>query len=63
VTAAAACGPPAEIEKAKALLKKRSVTLELSDQKMGTALAIWKDTGASCKTDAVLTHILSKLGE
>ena len=63
VTAAAVCGPSPEIEKAKALLKKRSVTLELLDQKRETALAIWKDTAASCKTDAVLTHILSKLGE
>ena len=61
--AAAVCGPSPEIEKAQALLKPRSVTLELLDQKMETALAIWKDTAASCKTDAVLARILSKLGE
>ena len=63
LAAVAACGPSPEIEKAKPLLKKRSVSLEVSDQKMQTALSIWKGAPASCKTDAVLTHILSKLGE
>ncbi|MEO8369315.1 MAG: tetratricopeptide repeat protein [Candidatus Solibacter sp.] len=59
----AACGPSPEIEKAKPLLKKRPVSLELSDQKMETALSIWKGAAASCKTDAVLAHVLAKLGE
>jgi hypothetical protein len=63
LAAAALCGPSPEIEKAKPLLKMRSVSLEVSDRKMQTALSIWKAAPASCKTDAVLTHILSKLAE
>jgi hypothetical protein len=35
----------------------------VSDQKMQNALSIWKAAPAPCKTDAVLTHILSKLAE
>jgi hypothetical protein len=60
---AAACGPSPEIEKARPLLKRRAASLEASDQKMDAALGIWNGEAASCKTDAVLTHILSKLGE
>ena len=63
LVAVAVCGPSPEIEKAKPLLKKRSVSLEVSDQKMQTALSIWKAAPAPCKTDAVLTHILSKFPE
>ena len=63
LAAAAACGPSPEIEKAMPLLKKKSVSLEASDQKMETALSVWKAAPAACKTDAVLTHILSKVGE
>jgi chloride channel protein, CIC family len=63
LAAVAACGPSPEIEKAKPLLKKRVVSLEVSDQKMETAISIWKGAGAPCKTDAVLTHVLAKLGE
>jgi CIC family chloride channel protein len=61
--AIAGCGTSPEIEKAKPLLKKRSISLEVSDQKMQNALSIWKAAPAPCKTDAVLTHILSKLPE
>src|ERR1035438_7606393 len=61
--AVAGCGTSPEIEKAKPLLKKRSISLEVSDQKMQNALSIWKAAPAPCKTDAVLTHILSKLPE
>jgi tetratricopeptide (TPR) repeat protein len=61
--AVAGCGTSPEIEKAKPLLKKRSISLEVSDQKMQNALSIWKAAPAPCKTDAVLTHILSKLAE
>jgi tetratricopeptide (TPR) repeat protein len=61
LAAASACGPTPEIEKAMPLLKKPAVSLEVSDQKMERALSIWKATPASCKTDAVLAHILSKL--
>ena len=39
LVAAAACGTSPEIEKAKPLLKKRAVSLEVSDQKMETALS------------------------
>ena len=63
LTAVAVCGPSSEIEKAQRLLKKRSASLEVSDQKMQTALNIWKAAPASCKTDAVLTHILPKIVE
>lgn len=51
------------MEKAKPLLKKRSVGLEVSDQKMETALRIWKGAASSCKTDPLLTHILAKIEE
>jgi hypothetical protein len=61
LAAASACGSSPEIEKATQLLKKPAVSLEVSDQKMETALRIWKAAPASCKTDAVLDHILSKL--
>jgi hypothetical protein len=61
--AAAACGPSAEIEKAKPLLKQRAVSLAASDRKMETALGIWNRAPAPCKTDAVLAHILSKVRE
>ena len=63
LTAVAVCGPSSEIEKAQRLLKKRSASLEVSDQKMQTALNIWKAAPASCKTDAVLAHILPKIVE
>ena len=63
LAAAAACGTSPEIEKAGSLLKKRSVSLEATDQKMQAALSIWKAAPASCKTDAVLIHILSKVAE
>ena len=63
LVAAAVCGPSPDIEKVKPLLKKRSVSLEVSDQKMQAALSIWKAAPAPCKTDAVLTHILAKIAE
>ena len=63
VDAAAACGPSPQIEQAQALLKKRAVSLEVSDQKMAAALGIWKAAPAPCKTDAELTHVLSKIRE
>lgn len=63
LTAAAACGPSPGIEQAKLLMKRRVLTLDVTDQKMEAALHIWKDAGASCKTDEALRHILSKLGE
>src|ERR1035438_9067651 len=61
--AVAGCGTSPEIQKAKPLLKKRSISLEVSDQKMQNALSIWQAAPAPCTTDAVLTHILSKLPE
>lgn len=63
ISAVAVCGTSPEIEEAKPLLKERAVSLEVSDQKMETALNIWKSAATSCKTEAVLTHILAKLGE
>ena len=63
LVATAVCGPSPDIEKAQPLLNKRSVSLEVSDQKMQAALSIWKAAPAPCKTDAVLTHILSKIAE
>jgi chloride channel protein, CIC family len=63
VAAAAACGPAAEIEKAKRLLQERAVSLDLPDRKMEAALGIWQGAAPPCKTDAVLLHILAKTGE
>jgi chloride channel protein, CIC family len=63
VSAASACGATEEIAKAKLLLKKPSVSLRLSDQKMAEALKIWHDTPASCQTDAAVSRISSKLRE
>jgi len=63
LAAVAACGISPEIVKSGPLLNKRSVSLEATDQKMQAALSIWKAAPASCKTDAVLTHILSKVAE
>jgi chloride channel protein, CIC family len=63
LTAVAACGPSPEIERARSLLKKRAISLEVSDQKMQAAISTWKSAAEACKKDAVLTHILSKLRE
>ena len=63
LAAVAACGISPEIVKSGPLLNKRSVSLEATDQKMQAALSIWKAAPASCKTDAVLIHILSKVAE
>jgi hypothetical protein len=63
VVIADACGQSQKTEKAKPLLKKRTFSLEASDRKMEVSLDIWQSTDASCKTDAVLTHILSKVRE
>lgn len=63
MAATAACGPSREIEKAKSLLKRRAFSIEASDRKMEAALRIWRNADASCKTDAVLTHVLAKIGE
>jgi CIC family chloride channel protein len=63
LTAAAACGPSPPIEQAQPLLKKRSGSLEVSDQKMAATLSIWKAVPAACRTDVVLAHVLSKIPE
>ncbi|MBI4905737.1 MAG: chloride channel protein [Acidobacteria bacterium] len=63
VATAVTCGQSKEIERAKPLLKKKAFSLEASDRKMAAALDIWQSTDASCKTDAILTHILSKVRE
>jgi tetratricopeptide (TPR) repeat protein len=63
VAAAAACGESPETEKAKPLLKKRTFSLGVSDQKMDAALRVWQSAVPSCKTDAVLSHVMSKVRE
>jgi CIC family chloride channel protein len=63
LAAAAACGTSPEIEKARPLLKRRAVSLEVSDLKMETALRLWKTVAAPCRRDAVLAHILTKVKE
>jgi len=63
MVATAVCGSSPDIEKVQPLLNKRSISLEVSDQKMQAALSIWKAAPAPCKTDAVLSHILSKIAE
>ena len=61
LAAASVCGSSPEIEKAKPLLNKPARSLEVSDQKMESALRIWNAAPAACRTDAVLDHILSRL--
>ncbi len=63
IAGTAGCTTPEEIEKAKLLLKRRAFSIEASDRKMEVALRIWQDADASCKTDPVLTHIISKIRE
>jgi len=63
VDAAAICGSTTEIARAGPLLTQRVLSLELTDRKMEAASRIWQSTAAPCKTDAVLSHILSKPGE
>jgi tetratricopeptide (TPR) repeat protein len=63
VAVVARCGSTQQLEKAKSLLMKRAITLEMSDQKMEAALSVWRGASAPCKTDAVLAHIMSKLVE
>lgn len=63
MAATAGCGQSEEIEKAKPLLKRRALSIEASDRKMEAALRIWNNAAGSCKTDPVLTHIMSKLRE
>jgi hypothetical protein len=62
MVATADCGSSPDIESVQPLLK-RSISLEVSDQKMQAALSIWRAAPARCKTDVVLTHILSKIVE
>ena len=63
LSAAAACGANPAIDKAAPVLNQQSHSLEAADRKMEIALAIWKSTADACKKDAVLDHILSKVGE
>lgn len=63
LAAAAGCGESPETARARPLLKKRAFSLEVSDWKMEAALRIWQSAVPSCKTDAVLSHIMSKLRE
>lgn len=55
------CVPAHEAEKANVLLKQRTVSLEALDKKVDAAKEIWQRAAPSCKTDAVLIHIMSKL--
>jgi tetratricopeptide (TPR) repeat protein len=57
------CTASSEVDKAKTLLKQRAVSLDALDQRMAAALSLWKQAEDSCKTDAVLGHIMVKLGE
>jgi tetratricopeptide (TPR) repeat protein len=63
LTGTTGCGPSPQTQEAQSLLAQRSVSLETTDRKMAAALGIWKSTAAPCKTDLVLTHILSKIPE
>ncbi|HXG33160.1 MAG TPA: chloride channel protein [Bryobacteraceae bacterium] len=63
IAAAAACGPSEEIAKARRLLNTTAFTIEASDRKMQVAQAIWEGTGAACKQDEVLNHIMAKLNQ
>jgi CIC family chloride channel protein len=63
VDAVAVCGTSPEIERAKGLAKKHAASIEAADQKMESAVSLWKQAPSACKTDSVLAHILSKLME
>ncbi len=63
VHAATACASPPEMERAKRLLRSRSTTVEISDQKMEAALDLWSRLAVACKSDPVLTHIFTKIAE
>jgi len=63
VAGAGACSGSAEIDKGKALLKKHDASVETVDQKMQTAVKVWKQMSPSCKNDAVLVHVMAKLAD
>jgi CIC family chloride channel protein len=63
VAAVAACGPSAAIEEVKPFIDKPAVSIQASDRKMEAARSIWHNADASCKTDAVLTHVMAKAEE
>ena len=63
LAATAVCRPSPETAQAKQFLNKPAVSLEASDQKMEAAKSIWRDAESSCKTDAVLAHVMSKIEE
>ncbi len=63
VEATRECEPIPELAQAANLLKRRAVTIEVTDQKMEMAIRIWKGAGSACRKDAVLAHILSKVAE
>jgi hypothetical protein len=51
------------MERAKRLLRSRSTTVEISDQRMEAALDLWSRLAVACKSDPVLTHIFTKIAE
>ncbi len=55
------CLPPEQTEKAAALLRRRTASLREIDQKMETALDLWRASASGCKTGAMLTHVMAKL--
>ncbi|HEY3741025.1 MAG TPA: chloride channel protein [Bryobacteraceae bacterium] len=64
ITAATACGSSSpDIEKAKLLAKKPAASIDAADQKMASALSVWKSVPENCRIDLALVHILGKLSE
>lgn len=54
---------PEELERARPLLKKPALSLESADRKTEASLKLWQGADQSCRSNAVLAHILSKLKE
>jgi len=54
---------PEELDRARPLLKQPARSLESADKKTEAALRLWQGADQSCRSNAVLEHILSKLKE
>ena len=63
LAAVESCGPTPESEKAQALLRKRTASLEITDQKMEAAIEIWRAAPANCRRDPLLNHLIAKVHE
>lgn len=64
LTAATACGSLSpEIDKAKIVAKNPAASIDAADQKMASAVSVWKIVPENCRIDLALAHVLGKLPE